>query len=146
MLVSLTLNSDLEENCEVPRELPLLEDDVVSGDPPLAVHPPQTPEDQAKSTPRPIFRNRTRGVATCRPGWPALGRTPPSRLPIVLHPWVARRAYRMKGIEDFIKYVKGFPNVWSCRLVDVVDWWRKEYRDAHVEEWPNYYGAERASH
>jgi hypothetical protein len=63
----------------------------------------------------------------------------PSRLPIVLHPWVAGRAYRMKVIEDFVKYVKGFPDVWICRLIDVVDWWRAVYADSHVEEWPNYY-------
>lgn len=66
------------------------------------------------------------------------GARSPTRMAIVLHPYIAGRPYRMKGIEEFIQYVKRFQGVWFCRLIDVANWWSENYRDTHVEEWPNY--------
>jgi peptidoglycan/xylan/chitin deacetylase (PgdA/CDA1 family) len=66
------------------------------------------------------------------------GAAHPARLALVVHPYVTGRPYRMQGLREFIRYVKGFPGVWWCRLGDVADWWLSNYRESHVEEWPNY--------
>ncbi|MBI2911981.1 MAG: polysaccharide deacetylase family protein [Chloroflexi bacterium] len=55
------------------------------------------------------------------------------------HPFLSGRPYRARVLEEFIRYTKGFPGVWYCRAVDVARWWNEQYRDAVVEDWPNYY-------
>lgn len=67
------------------------------------------------------------------------GERSPTRMSVVVHPWLMGRPYRMKLLEEFIHYVKGFPDVWFSRCIDVVNWWREHYRDTWVEEWPNYW-------
>lgn len=55
-----------------------------------------------------------------------------------LHPFLSGRPYRTKVLEEFLHYAKGFPGVWFARGIDVARWWWENYRDTHVEEWPNY--------
>jgi len=55
------------------------------------------------------------------------------------HPYLSGRPYRARVLEEFIRYAKGFPGVWFCRAMDVARWWREQYRNAFVEDWPNYY-------
>lgn len=67
------------------------------------------------------------------------GATRPALFAVAVHPWLIGRPYRMKVLEEFFHYVKGFPDVWICRAIDVVNWWQEHYRDTWVEEWPNYW-------
>lgn len=63
----------------------------------------------------------------------------PSRLAITFHPYLIGRPYRMKVLEEFLHYVKGYPGVWFSRCIDVANWWLENYKDSHVEKWPNYW-------
>lgn len=54
-----------------------------------------------------------------------------------LHPFLIGRPHRAKVLDEFFEYVKGFPHVEFARAIDVVNWWRTNYRKSHVERWPN---------
>ncbi len=54
-----------------------------------------------------------------------------------VHPFLSGRPYRAGILREFIRYAKGRPRVWFARGIDVVEWWLKNYKDSHVEEWPN---------
>lgn len=54
-----------------------------------------------------------------------------------LHPFLTGRPYRAKILKEFIRYAKGHPGVWFARCRDIADWWLQNYKDSHVEKWPN---------
>ena len=54
------------------------------------------------------------------------------------HPFVGGRPYRAVLLREFIRYAKGHSKVWFARSGDIARWYRENYRDAQVEEWPNF--------
>jgi peptidoglycan/xylan/chitin deacetylase (PgdA/CDA1 family) len=54
------------------------------------------------------------------------------------HPFVGGRPFRAVLLREFIRYAKGHSKVWFARAGDIVKWVRENYRDANVEEWPNF--------
>lgn len=61
------------------------------------------------------------------------------------HPFIGGRPYRAMLFREFIRYAKGHSKVWFARAGDIARWYRENYRDAHVEEWPNFTIAGRAA-
>ena len=37
------------------------------------------------------------------------------------------RPGRANALEEFIRYAKGFPNVWFARRIDIARWWLEHY-------------------
>jgi peptidoglycan/xylan/chitin deacetylase (PgdA/CDA1 family) len=54
------------------------------------------------------------------------------------HPFVGGRPYRAFVLREFIRYAKGHPKVWFTRAGDIAAWYRDNYRDSQMEEWPNF--------
>jgi len=54
------------------------------------------------------------------------------------HPFIGGRPYRAPMLRGFIRYAKGHSKVWFARSGDIAKWYRENYRNAHVEEWPNF--------
>ncbi|MEK6561547.1 MAG: polysaccharide deacetylase family protein, partial [Candidatus Binatota bacterium] len=54
------------------------------------------------------------------------------------HPFIGGRPYRAPMLREFIRYAKGHSKVWFARSGDIAKWYRENYRNAHVEEWPNF--------
>ena len=54
------------------------------------------------------------------------------------HPFIGGRPYRAGLLREFIRYAKGHGKVWFARAGDIAKWYRENYRDAQVEEWPNF--------
>lgn len=54
------------------------------------------------------------------------------------HPFVGGRPFRAILLREFIRYAKGHSKVWFARAGDIVKWYRENYRNAQVEEWPNF--------
>ncbi|MFQ5902174.1 MAG: polysaccharide deacetylase family protein [Candidatus Binatia bacterium] len=54
------------------------------------------------------------------------------------HPFVGGRPYRALLLCEFIRYAKGHSKVWFARAGDIAKWYRENYRDSQVEEWPNF--------
>jgi peptidoglycan/xylan/chitin deacetylase (PgdA/CDA1 family) len=54
-----------------------------------------------------------------------------------MHPFLIGRPYRAKILQEFIRYAKGHPKVWFARCIDIANWWLENYKDNHVEQWPN---------
>lgn len=54
------------------------------------------------------------------------------------HPFIGGRPYRAPMLREFIRYAKGHSRVWFARSGDIAKWYRENYRNAHVEEWPNF--------
>jgi peptidoglycan/xylan/chitin deacetylase (PgdA/CDA1 family) len=54
------------------------------------------------------------------------------------HPFLSGRPHRTKMLQEFIRYAKRHPKVWFARAGDIAKWYRENYRDAQVEEWPNF--------
>ena len=46
-------------------------------------------------------------------------------------------------LREFIRYAKSHDKVWFATAGEVAKWYRENYRDAQVEEWPNFYHAGR---
>jgi len=61
------------------------------------------------------------------------------------HPFVGGRPYRAAVLREFIRYAKSHSNVWFARAGDIAKWFRDNYKDAQVEEWPNFTIAGRAA-
>ncbi|OGP95747.1 MAG: hypothetical protein A2W10_11075 [Deltaproteobacteria bacterium RBG_16_55_12] len=53
-------------------------------------------------------------------------------------PFIGGRPYRAPMLREFIRYAKGHSKVWFARSGDIAKWYRENYRNAHVEEWPNF--------
>jgi peptidoglycan/xylan/chitin deacetylase (PgdA/CDA1 family) len=64
-------------------------------------------------------------------------KTNPNLMMWGLHPFLIGRPHRAKVLDEFLEYVKGFPHVEFARSIDIVKWWRDNYRDSLVEQWPN---------
>lgn len=62
----------------------------------------------------------------------------PSLFGFVLHPYLVGRPHMAKVLKEFLRYVKGHPGVWFTTHSEIVKWWLKNYKDSHVELWPNY--------
>ena len=41
-------------------------------------------------------------------------------------------------LREFIRYAKSHGKVWFATAGDIAKWYRENYRDAQVEEWPNF--------
>jgi peptidoglycan/xylan/chitin deacetylase (PgdA/CDA1 family) len=54
------------------------------------------------------------------------------------HPFLGGRPHRAKMLREFIRYAKGHSKVWFARAGDIAKWYRENYRDSQVEEWPNF--------
>lgn len=48
----------------------------------------------------------------------------PQFFTISAHPFVSGRPDRAKILRQFLRYVRGFPDVWIARVGDVAKWWR----------------------
>ena len=55
------------------------------------------------------------------------GATHPKMMSVGLHDRIIGRPGPFKGLEMFLDYAKGFPNVWFARRTDLADWWIKHY-------------------
>ena len=54
------------------------------------------------------------------------------------HPFVGGRPFRAIMLREFIRYAKGHAKVWFARAGDIAKWYRENYRNSQVEEWPNF--------
>jgi len=59
------------------------------------------------------------------------------------HPFVGGRPFRVFLLREFIRYAKKHKKVWFATAGEVAQWYRENYHDAQVEEWPNFYHAGR---
>jgi hypothetical protein len=41
-------------------------------------------------------------------------------------------------LREFIRYAKSHSHVWFATAGEIVKWYRENYHDAQVEEWPNF--------
>jgi peptidoglycan/xylan/chitin deacetylase (PgdA/CDA1 family) len=55
-----------------------------------------------------------------------------------LHPFLSGRPFRAKVLEEFIVWAKALPGVWFARTRDIAEWWRAEYPEHLVEQWPHF--------
>ena len=65
------------------------------------------------------------------------GETNPTMMMWGNHPFISGRPHNAAALEEFIKYAKGHQGVWFTRCIDIARWWLDNYKDQHVEEWPN---------
>ena len=54
------------------------------------------------------------------------------------HPFVGGRPFRALLLREFIRYAKSHGKVWFAPAGEIAKWYRDNYRDAQVEEWPNF--------
>ena len=54
-----------------------------------------------------------------------------------MHPFLTGRPHRAKVLDEFLEYVKGFSHVEFAPVIEIVNYWRKNYRTSRVERWPN---------
>jgi peptidoglycan/xylan/chitin deacetylase (PgdA/CDA1 family) len=54
------------------------------------------------------------------------------------HPFVGGRPFRALLLREFIRYAKSHSHVWFATAGEIVKWYRENYHDAQVEEWPNF--------
>ena len=54
------------------------------------------------------------------------------------HPFVGGRPFRAMLLREFIRYAKGHGKVWFATAGEIVEWYRDNYKNAQVEEWPNF--------
>jgi peptidoglycan/xylan/chitin deacetylase (PgdA/CDA1 family) len=54
------------------------------------------------------------------------------------HPFVGGRPFRALLLREFIRYAKNHAKVWFATAGEIAKWYRENYRDAQVEEWPNF--------
>lgn len=55
------------------------------------------------------------------------GEEVPKMMSVGLHCRIAGRPARSMAVERFLQYVKGHPNVWFARRVDIARWWLEHY-------------------
>jgi hypothetical protein len=56
---------------------------------------------------------------------------------------VGGRPFRALLLRKFIRYAKKHKKVWFATVGEIVKWYRDNYHDAQVEEWPNFHHAGR---
>ncbi|MFC1815655.1 hypothetical protein ACFL0M_06840 [Thermodesulfobacteriota bacterium] len=44
-----------------------------------------------------------------------------------MHPYVSGRLDRIRTLEEFIKYIKTFPDIWVARYFNIAEWWDNKY-------------------
>ena len=54
------------------------------------------------------------------------------------HPFVGGRPFRALLLREFIRYAKNHGKVWFAPAGEIAKWYRENYRDAQVEQWPNF--------
>src|SRR6266550_1344635 len=54
------------------------------------------------------------------------------------HPFVGGRPFRALLLREFIRYAKSHKQVWFATAGEIAKWYRENYHDAQVEEWPNF--------
>ena len=64
----------------------------------------------------------------------AEGSTHPKMMSVGLHLRHSGRPPRVRQVNDFIRYAKGFPGVWFPRRVDIARWWLEHY--SHLQFGP----------
>lgn len=55
------------------------------------------------------------------------GATHPKMMSVGLHLRIAGRPTRASRVEQFIRYARGFPQVWFARRIDIARWWLEHY-------------------
>ena len=55
------------------------------------------------------------------------GATHPKMMSVGLHDRMIGRPGPAKGLEMFLEYVRGFPDVWFARRTDLAEWWIQHY-------------------
>jgi len=66
------------------------------------------------------------------------GETDPKFMMWGNHPFVGGRPFRAQLLREFIRYAKSHSKVWFAAAGEIARWYRENYRDAQVEEWPNF--------
>ncbi|HUK41224.1 MAG TPA: polysaccharide deacetylase family protein [Candidatus Acidoferrales bacterium] len=66
------------------------------------------------------------------------GETDPKFMMWGNHPFVGGRPFRAQLLREFIRYAKSHSKVWFAPAGEIARWYRENYRDAQVEEWPNF--------
>lgn len=51
----------------------------------------------------------------------------PKMFIVTMHPYISGRANRSKAVEGMLKHIKGYPEVWFSRTIDVAELLRKQY-------------------
>lgn len=57
------------------------------------------------------------------------GSKSPGMMTFGIHPRIMGRMSALYVLDEFIKYVKSFPNVWMPRRIEVAKWWLEHYPD-----------------
>jgi allantoinase len=65
------------------------------------------------------------------------GETNPGLMMWGNHPFISGRPHSMLALEEFIKHAEGHRGVWFARCIDIVRWCLENYKDQHLEVWPN---------
>ena len=55
------------------------------------------------------------------------GATHPKMMSVGLHCRIAGRPARSVALQKFLEYVRGFPDVWLARRIDIARWWLEKY-------------------
>ena len=55
------------------------------------------------------------------------GATHPKMMSVGLHCRIAGRPARSVALQKFLEYVRGFPDVWIARRIDIARWWLEKY-------------------
>ena len=53
--------------------------------------------------------------------------TSPRMMSVGPHTRISGVPARAPAIDDFIRYVKGFPGLWITRRIDIARWWLEKY-------------------
>jgi hypothetical protein len=61
----------------------------------------------------------------------AEGATTGRMMNVGLHPHVSGRAYRLRGIREFLEHAKSLPGVWFARREEIADWYLANH-ESHI--------------
>lgn len=65
------------------------------------------------------------------------GQDHPQMMTVGLHFRFAGMPSKADALDRFIKYAKGFPDVWFARRIDIANWWYENYIDFPILEGPD---------
>lgn len=60
------------------------------------------------------------------------GKQLPRMMSLGLHQRIIGRPGRIRYLEEFLKHVKKFPDVWVAPRKDIADWWRRHHPPSHI--------------
>ena len=50
-----------------------------------------------------------------------------------MHPFLTGRPHRAKVLDEFLEYMEGFSHVEFAPVIEIVNYWRKNYRTSRVK-------------